>query len=173
MSGLVTPALGAVAALVSAVGGPAATTALQNRRVHRLRSSISDNMKLRSELSESALNFSDDQMAGLDQLIRDQASALVARDRAWLTRRRDWSSLGIVIFLVSVFVPILWWMRWISTWWSLGIFWILAVTLLAFCAVGTWMTFFPDNSKSEETVGVIPSEQAASTTSPAAEKRSS
>src|SRR5690242_11441648 len=60
-----TPYLGVLGTLVTVVGGPAMSAIIQNRRTHRLRSSVSENIKLRKELEESTSPAVDDHVRQL------------------------------------------------------------------------------------------------------------
>lgn len=143
MSSLVTPALGVVAALASAIGGPLLTGILQNRRLDRLRSALVANIKLREDLITSGIGIDH---GLLDRLIEDQLTALAAKERFWLAHKRNWYSLVAVAFVLTPGAVLLWYLWGFDAWWSWAIFWIVAPLLVILAGIGIYQTFRPDET---------------------------
>ncbi|MBB5889688.1 hypothetical protein ACFFS4_30085 [Kutzneria kofuensis] len=146
MADFVTPLLAALGTIIAALGGPTVAGALQNRRDGRLRASFTSNKELLKELDEKPSLLNESQKQDLQALVNEQAAALVSRERARLNKRREWSNLGVVIFLLCTFGWIPVWMWFIQTWWSWIIFGLVGIFLAACTITGTIQTFRPSES---------------------------
>jgi hypothetical protein len=142
MADLVTPILAAGATVVAAIGGPMVTGSLQNRQDIQLRNALKENVLLLAELRKSAA-IDDSRLVELGRLIDTQTVALMVRDRKRLEARRDWSNMGVALFLLFSlgWIPV--WMWNIETWWSRIIFWSATIFLAALVLTGIILTFKP------------------------------
>jgi hypothetical protein len=146
--------------VAAGVGGPLLSGVLQNRQDARLRRSVKENSELAVELRASPTRIAS-KADDLDELIVDQIDAVIRHERRKLNRRYDWSSLGVVVLLAAIFVPImvLLWRLDGKAWTAL--FWVVGVILLMFTLVGLGMTFWPEDKSAKKGTGTPESAKAA------------
>lgn len=143
MAAQLAPLLGAAGVVIAATVGPLVTGAIQNRRDARLTADLTRNIDLLEKLKAYEAGAWGDEIHQLDVLVRIQLAAAVARQKTYVEHRRSWSSLGAVLMVVAIALPLLWLLVLPGAWWSWLLFGLLLILTLILCGIGIHQTFRP------------------------------
>jgi hypothetical protein len=135
--------------VAAAIATPLVSGIMQVRSGDRLRASVSANFDLIDKLRERGPDWQQE-IDGVDQLLRRQIAQIRARDEGELDRRREWSALLVVGFLYVIGGPLLWLLYQLDQWWSWVLYWALLIFLLSMTVAGIDRAFNPPAPPAED-----------------------
>ncbi|MDW4899557.1 hypothetical protein [Streptomyces californicus] len=134
MTAVLVPMLTAGSVVIAAIATPFVGGIMQARIGDRLRAAVTANFELADKLRALDPAQWQQEIDDIEGLLRRQVLQIKERDEAELNRRRDWSALLVLAFILAIGGLLLWLFYRLDQWWSWALYWLLALFLLAMTA---------------------------------------